>query len=167
VHLVCTGHKNSFWPRIEERLHELRLEDQVQFLGVVSPEHLRALYHLAQFVIVPTLFEAASGPLFEAWQEMTPVACSTVTSLPEQASDAALLFDPVSVEAIVEAIARLSSDAELREDLKRRGASRLQDFSWERTAKAYRATYRRAAHRSLNDEDTRLLEWNWMRDPRR
>jgi glycosyltransferase involved in cell wall biosynthesis len=167
VHLVCTGHKNSFWPRIEERLHELRLEDQVQFLGVVSPEHLRALYHLAQFVIVPTLFEAASGPLFEAWQEMTPVACSTVTSLPEQASDAALLFDPMSVEAIVEAIARLSSDAELREDLKRRGASRLQDFSWERTAKAYRATYRRAAHRSLNDEDTRLLEWNWMRDPRR
>ena len=166
VHLICTGYKTNFWPRIEEQLQALQLQDQVKFLGIVPVEHLRAIYRLADFVIVPTLFEAASGPLFEAWQEMTPVACSTVATLREQASDAALLFDPVSVEAIADAIARLASNVALREDLKQRGARRLRDFSWERTAKAYRAVYRRAARRTLNEEDTELLSWNWSREPR-
>jgi len=167
VHLVCTGHKNSFWPRIEKRLLELNLEDQVKFLGLVPPADLRALYRLAQFVVIPTLFEAASGPLFEAWQDGTPVACSTVTSLPEQAADAALLFDPLSAEAIAEAVAKMATNPELRDDLRKRGASRLQDFSWERTAKAYRAVYRRAAGYRLSEEGRWLLSWDWMREPRR
>jgi glycosyltransferase involved in cell wall biosynthesis len=158
VNLVCTGIQNSFWPEIEARLSALSLQDQVKFLGMISSEELRALYRLAQFVVVPTLFEAASGPLFEAWQEGTPVACSAVTSLPEQAADAALLFDPLSVEAIADAVARMATDGDLREERRRRGTRRLQDFSWERTAKAYRAVYRHAAGYPLTAEDCQLLK---------
>ena len=167
IYLVCTGHQNDFWPRIQERLQALGLQDQVKFLGLVPPQDLRALYRLAQFVVIPTLFEAASGPLFEAWQEGTPAACSVVTSLPEQAGDAALLFDPFSAEAIADAVAKMATNPDLREDLRRRGARRLQDFSWERTAKAYRAVYRRAAGYPLTDEDKWLLSWDWMREPQR
>jgi len=167
VHLVCTGHQGEFWPQIRKRLWALGLQDQVKFLGMVASEDLRALYRLAQFVVIPTLFEAASGPLFEAWQDGTPVACSRVTSLPEQAGDAALLFDPFSVGAIAEAIAQMATDLKLREDLRQRGARRLQDFSWERTAKAYRAVYRRAAGYALTKEDQWLLSWDWMREPQR
>jgi glycosyltransferase involved in cell wall biosynthesis len=166
VHLVCTGNRYpGFWPRIEQHLNTLHLHDQVQFLGLIPPEDLRAIYRLAQFVVVPTLFEAASGPLFEAWHEGVPVACSTVTSLPEQAGDAALLFDPFSVEAIAGAIRQMATDERLRNDLVERGRRRLQDFSWERTAKAYRAVYRRAARRPLTDEDRHLLSWDWMQAP--
>jgi hypothetical protein len=53
-------------------------------------------------------------------------------------------------------------DEQLRADLAARGARRLQAFSWERTAKAYRAVYRRAARRPLSDEDRYLLGWDWM-----
>lgn len=167
VRLVCTGNRYpGHWPRIEEHLHTFNLNAQVQFLGMVPPEDLRAIYRLAQFVVVPTLFEAASGPVFEAWQEGIPVACSTVTSLPEQAGDAALLFDAVSVEAIAHAVRRMATDEDLRAELIRKGERRLQDFSWERTAKAYRAVYRQAARRPLTDEDHWLLNWDWMRDPR-
>lgn len=167
IALVCTDCQSYFWPRIQECILRLSLQDQVKFLGLVTPEELRALYRLAQFVIVPTLFEAASGPLFEAWQEGTPVACSAVTSLPEQAGDAALLFDPLSVEAVADAVAKMATNADLREDLRRRGAKRLQDFSWERTGKAYRAVYRRAAGITLSEEDRWLLSWDWMREPQR
>ncbi|MDQ7857232.1 MAG: glycosyltransferase family 1 protein [Armatimonadota bacterium] len=165
VRLVCTGFKNDHWPVIERRIEALRLGGQVQFLGVVPALHLRALYRLAQFVVIPTLFEAASGPLMEAWEDGAPVACSNVTSLPEQAADAALLFDPLSVDVIARAVARMATDPGLRADLVRRGARRLRDFSWERTAKAYRAVYRRAAGRPLTEEDRWLLSWNWMREP--
>lgn len=164
VHLVCTGHQGKFWPHIEKRLLELGLQEQVKFLGMVPPEDLRAIYRLAQFVVVPTLFEAASGPLLEAWQEGVAVSCSTVTSLPEQAGDAALLFDPFSVEAIADAVRRMTTDEILRTELIRKGERRLQGFSWERTAKAYRAVYRRATRHPLTDEDQWLLSWDWMRN---
>jgi len=168
VRLVCTGSRYAaHWPRIEEHLRRLNLDEQVRFLGMVPPEDLRAIYALAQFVVIPTLFEAASQPLLEAWHEGVPVACSKVTSLPEQAGDAALLFDPLSVEAIADAVRRMATDQELRSKLISKGPERLADFSWERTAKAYRAVYRRAARRSLTDEDRWLLSWDWMRDPRR
>ncbi len=44
-----------------------------------------------------------------------------------------------------------------RTRLAARGRKRLRDFSWERTARAYRAVYRRAAGRQLSDEERDLL----------
>lgn len=165
VRVICTGERIPyFWPRIEERLNALRLGDQVRFLDMVPFVDLRAIYRLAQFVVVPTLFEAASGPVAEAWQEGVPVACSKIAALREQTGDAALLFDPFSVEAIADAVHRMATDEQLRTDLVDKGKRRLKDFSWERTAKAYRAVYRRAACRPLSDEDRWLLSWDWMKD---
>ena len=163
LRFVFTGYKTDFWPRVEGRVKELGLEGQVNFLGMVTREELSALYRAAQFVFVPTLFEAASAPLFEAWQHGAPVACSAVTSLPEQAAGAALLFDPCDVEGIARALRRMATEEGLRVELKRRGALRLEDFSLERTAKAYRAVYRRAAGLRLGEEDRWLLGWDWMR----
>ncbi|HVF42418.1 MAG TPA: glycosyltransferase family 1 protein [Pyrinomonadaceae bacterium] len=163
VRFVFTGHKTDFWPRVERRVDELKLAGQVKFLGLVPREELSTLYRAAQFVFVPTLFEAASAPLFEAWQHGAPVACSSVTSLPEQASGAALLFDPFDVESIAAALARVATDAGLRDELRRRGAGRREDISLERTARAYRAVYRRAAGLGLCEDDLRLLGCDWTR----
>ena len=166
VNLVCTGDKtNDFFPKIEERIVQLNLDDQVKFLGIIPHSELRSIYGLSQFIIVPTLFEAASGPVFEAWYEGIPVACSAVTSLPEQVGNAALLFNPNSTENIAIVLKKMSTDQELRDNLKRKGTKRLQDFSWERTAKAYRAVYRLTAGRELSDEDKKLMDWDWMQNP--
>jgi len=162
INLICTGKQNSFWPIIEQRINELRLDKQVRFLGFVSPEELHALYRLAQFTVIPTLFEAGSLPMFEAFYEGTPVACSAVTSLPQQAEDAALLFDPLSVESIAEAMRRMVLETDLRDKLSRRGRERIRTFSWKRTAKAYRALYRKVAGHPMTEEDTLLLTQDWM-----
>lgn len=165
INLICTGKLTDHWPHLQQAIQRLRLEPQVRFLGLVPHEDLRPIYGLAQFVVIPTLFEAASGPLFETWVEGTPACCSSVTSLPEQAGDAALIFDPFSVESIADAAAKLATSPELRETLRQNGVRRLKDFSLERTAKAYRALYRQLAHRQLTDEDRWLLSWDWMREP--
>ena len=145
INLVCTGHRNSFYPTIERRLRELNLENQIRFTDVVEYQELNLFYRLARFVVIPTLFEAASAPLFEAWQNSVAVACSSVTALPEQAADAALLFDPQSVGDIAGALKKMWTDADFRRRLIVRGTRRLTDFSLERMAKNYRAVYRRAA----------------------
>jgi glycosyltransferase involved in cell wall biosynthesis len=95
--------------------------------------------------------------VLEAFLEGTPVACSAVTALPEYGGDAVHLFDPTSVESIAEAMRRMAMDAELRAELRQRGAVRIRLFTWERTAKTYRALYRKAAERRLSDEDRSLL----------
>ncbi len=168
IPLVCTGPRpEDFWPRVERRMAELALESQVRFLGFVPEADLRALHRLARFLVLPTLFEASSLPIFEAWLEGLPVACASVTALPDQALDAALLFEPTDTGSIAQALLRMSSDAALRGELRRRGHERLKDFDWERTARCYRAVYRRAAGRPLDEEDRWLLQWDWMREPRR
>ena len=168
VPLVCTGarHEDS-WPQIQSRLSLHGLEDQVRFLGFLPQEHLRGLYKLARCLALPTLFEANSLPIFEAWLEGTPVACSNVTALPEQVMDAGVLFDPLDPAAIGDAVAMLFTDAQLCEELRAKGRRRLNDFDWTRTAKAYRAVYRRSASQRLSEEDRKLLEWDWMRGPQR
>ncbi len=167
INLVCTGFKHAFYQNIERRIGELKLEKQVKVTGIVALDELDLLYRAARFVVIPTLFEAASGPLFEAWQRGAPVACSSVTSLPEQAADAALLFNPFSVGEIADALKKMWADEILRDDLRARGFRRLADFDLERTAKAYRAVYRKAAGAELTEEDRDLLNWDWMRDSRR
>ena len=166
INLVCSGNiKTDFWGIINQHIQDLNLMSQVQFLGMVSYEELRALYQLSQFVVIPTLFEAASGPVFEAWFEQTPVACSSVTSLPEQASDAAFLINPISVESIANSMFLLQTEESVRNNLVVNGMKRLLDFNWNRTAKAYRAVYRKTVNKKLSEEDNKLLHWDWMRYP--
>jgi glycosyltransferase involved in cell wall biosynthesis len=168
VRLVCTGGKHpDFWPRIERRIRELQLEGQVRFVGFVPQAHMRAVYRLAEALVQPSLFEASSLPIFEAWLEGTPVACGDAAALPDQVQDAGLLFDPHSVESIATAVLRLRRDEALRAKLRDRGYERLRDFGCERTARAYRALYRRVAGLTLDHNDRELLEWDWMREPRR
>jgi glycosyltransferase involved in cell wall biosynthesis len=145
ISLVCTGSKTPFFADLETKLRELGLAEQVTFLGMIPGEDLRALYRSARFVIVPTLFEAASGPMYEAWHDGAPVAASTATSLPEQAGDAALLFDPLSVEAIADALVRMHRDETLRRELVALGKKRLKSFTWQKTAKEYADVYTQVA----------------------
>ena len=125
--------------------------------GFLDPRELRAVYARAEGVIIPSLFEAASAPLWEAWAAGKPAACSNVTSLPEQAGDAAIVFDPNSVNDVADAIARLWTSEDLRITLARRGAQRVGAFTWDRTARTFRAHYRRIAGAALSDDDADLM----------
>ena len=159
VPFVSSGHLNEHYEAIRERVAALRLQDATRFLGFVSAADVQALYRLATVVVVPTLFEAAGGfgPVSEAFLSGTPVAVSNVTSLPEEVDDAALVFDPLDVSAISSAIERLWTDDALRTQLAERGRERVSRFTWERTARTFRAHYRRLAGRTLTAEDEALI----------
>ena len=158
VPLVASGRQNDHFNQILEAASQLGLDDQIVWAGFISPIDLQCLFLEARAVVIPTLFEAASGPLWEAFVSGVPAACSNVTSLPEQAGDAALIFDPMDVRAMADAIARVWTDAELRARLVVAGRERVARLSWETTARIFRAHYRRLAGRRLSDEDRSLVE---------
>lgn len=158
VSLVCTGGASAYASELMSHRRTLGLDEQVRWLGFVSPSDLRALFELCDGVVVPTLFEAASGPVWEAFVAGAPVACSDVTSLPAQVGDAAVVFDPHDEAAIVDAVRRLWLDDALKAELSLKGRERVSAFTWERTAKHFRAHYRRIARRELDADDRVLLE---------
>ena len=81
VELICTGNKTNYFSTIVEIISRLNLDDAVHFLGIVPEEDLISLYKNSSLVVIPTLYEAGSGPLYEAMRYQVPVICSNVTSL--------------------------------------------------------------------------------------
>ena len=159
VDLMCTGAPNEHTVAVETAVGSAGLREHMRLLGYVSEHQLKALYASARCLIMPTLFEAAGGfgPVAEAFLAGVPVACSNVTSLPEQVGDAALLFDPLDEDAIAGALERLWADAGLRDELVRQGRENIRRFSWERVARTFRAHYRRLAGRPMDPDDVALL----------
>jgi glycosyltransferase involved in cell wall biosynthesis len=158
VHVVCPGRQNDHHRRIAQHARRLGVQDHVSFVGYVTPLELQCLYCLASFLVFPSLFEGGGMPIFEAWAAKLAVACSDVTCLPKQVGDAAILFDAHDPASIADAMIRLWCDGTLRVELARRGVDRVSRFSWDRTARMYRALYREVAGRPLTIEDRALLE---------
>ena len=158
VPLVCSGKKNDHYTVIEARLEDLNMTPLASFLGFVSPMELQCLYRLATLAVIPSLFEAASFPIWEANHAGTPVAVANVTSLPAQVGDAGLLFDPLSPQDIARAVRDLWTNAELRAACVEKGRANVARFTWERCARRFRALYRLAGNRPLTEADHAALD---------
>jgi len=143
--LVLTGKRTDHWKNVQHTIEDWGVDDLVHHYGFVSERKIRCLYRLSTFTVIPTLFEAASLPMFEAWREGSPVASADVTSLSTIAGDAALLFDPTTVEEITDALQTLATDQERRDTLAAAGRNRVSRFTWERTAERYLYVYRAIA----------------------
>ena len=157
IPLVSSGTKNNFFATIEQQVHALGLEDQVQFLGYVTPVELQCLYRLSQCMVFPSKFEGWGLPIVEAFLAKLPVACSNATVLPALVGDAALIFDCSSPTKMAAAIKEIWTDEQIRKHLAARGEQRAKLFSWARTARMFRAHYRQLAKRPLTGEDRELL----------
>ncbi len=80
-------------------------------------------------------------PPLEAMACGTPVVCSSTSSLPEVAGDAALLVPSTDVRALREAMERVLVDEHLRAGLRAKGLEKAKQFTWDRTARQVLAVY--------------------------
>jgi glycosyltransferase involved in cell wall biosynthesis len=157
IPLVCPGRQTRDYRRIRELIARLDLAETTSFPGFVSSLELRGLYELGTALVFPSRFEGWGLPVCEAFDAGLPVASSTATGLPDVVGDAGLLFDPDDVSEMAKQVHRLWTDADLRADLTARGKRRSEEFSFDHTARLFRAHYRQVGHRSLPEEDRILL----------
>lgn len=140
--LVLTG---DFRRRADLRdlVERAGVGERTLFTGIVDDERLIELYQRATLFVFPSLYEGFGLPVLEAMACGCPVVCSNASSLPEVAGDAAILVDPLDVEGLTRAMARVLEDAGLREELRARGPVRAATFSWDRTARETIAVYQK------------------------
>jgi glycosyltransferase involved in cell wall biosynthesis len=140
--VVIAGSAARKYPELQATLRELGLEQDVRLVGYVSEPDLATLYSGARVFVFPSLYEGFGLPPLEAMACGTPVVCSNRSSLPEVVGDAALMVDPDDVEGLAEAMRRVLSDADLREEMRSKGLARARQFPWEHTARATIEVYR-------------------------
>jgi len=119
-----------------------RLQGDVRFLGFVPHSVLRVFYSRARAFLFPSLYEGFGLPPLEAMAHGAPVLTSSVSSLPEVFSQAALLVNPENVFEIARGIRQILTEDVLRETLVRRGYELVRKYSWERSAEQVRDIYR-------------------------
>jgi glycosyltransferase involved in cell wall biosynthesis len=145
LNLVVVGGMNRGAGPIFEAVRRAQLEKAVIFPGHVRLEDLRVLYSSCALFAFPSLYEGFGMPVLEAMACGTPVVSSNAASLPEVIGDAALLVDPRDPEAWAQAMTRVFEDANLRDDLRRRGALRIKAYSWEQSAREQLRVYQELA----------------------
>ena len=123
--LVLTGQARYEFAAVMRKAVELGLQERIVHLGYVTTEALSALYVNAEFVVIPTLFESISIPVYEAFWLGVAVCASNVVALPEQIGDAGLLFDPYSAEDMAAKMTYLLGNPEQRAELIRNGKRRI------------------------------------------
>ena len=133
-YLLLTGEQKYDFAKVMRRVNELGIQARVRHLGYVSTEVLAAAYLRATLVVIPTLFESISIPVYEAFRMGAPVCASNVVALPEQIGDAGVLFDPLSTTDMAEKISSLLGDEKLRRELSARGKKRISSLTADRYA---------------------------------
>ena len=131
IFLVLTGSQQNNFIHIMNKIKELELSDKVKHLGYIDYEDLPYLYKMSQMLVMPSLFESVSIPIYEAFVLGVPVCSSNVVALPEQVADAGILFDPNSVDDIAEKILLLLNDDELKNEKILKGYEKVVNFNHE------------------------------------
>lgn len=135
--LICSGGNIANKEEIE-LINELSIKNYVFIYSWLLDEELIDLYNNALALIFPSRYEGFGIPILEAFACRCPVLLSNSSSLPEIAGDAALYFDPISIESIRNTINNfLSLEKSEIAILKEKGFNRLEMFSWN---KAYLET---------------------------
>jgi len=137
IPLILVGSKNNNFERVMNEIQNLGLSQQVKYLGYVPNEDMPYLYKLATALVMPTLFESVSMPIWEAFHLGCPVVSSNVCALPEQVGNAGLIFDPHNIEDMAEKIFIIWTDKNLRDELINKGFKRVKDLTIENYAKEW------------------------------
>jgi len=102
--------------------------------GYISESLLAQLTASAYAMIYPSLFEGFGVPVLEAMKSEIPVLTSANSSMQEIGEEAALYFDPLSVNDMAEKLMLIYKDEDLRNSLIQKGKQKAGEFSWQRTA---------------------------------
>lgn len=126
IKLILVGkHPNIF----KSRPIKDYCSDRLTITDFVPDEELEILLKNALAFIHPSIYEGFGMPIVEAMANGIPVACSNVSSLPEIAGPAALLFDPFNIDSIAQAMHRLADDPKLRKELIQKGYEQAKKYS--------------------------------------
>ena len=142
--LVLAGGNGWLMDDFKAYITELGLDEHIIMTGYATDEELFWLYRNCYAHVYPSLFEGFGLPVLEGMQMGAPTITSNTSSIPEVAGDAAILIDPEDVNAITQALLRLSNNREERDQLSDAGLTQSAKFDWQQSAASLLSLYKQA-----------------------
>lgn len=143
IHLLLVGSKMNGFDALVETVRECGLEQRVHFPGYVEDQYMPLLYRRARALVMPTFFGPTNIPPLEAFVCGCPVAVSGIYGMPAQMGDAALLFDPLRVDSMADAVRRLWTDDALCAQLVEAGHRRIDQWNQQHFNQQFQAVIER------------------------
>lgn len=133
--------------RFRRLVRDLGLEEEVEFVGNLSPEAMKDVLSRAEFVVVPSLWEAFGMVCLEAMAAGKAVIATRNGGPSEIVVDGqtGILVPPGEVLPLAEAISRLWADRAQAGEMGRLGRIRAgEHFKWSQMAERYEHEFRLA-----------------------
>lgn len=144
--LIIAGRAYKGLGEVNAAITKTKMDQRVQLLDFVSPEHLTALYQKADLFVWPSIYEGWGFPPQEAMATGTPVIVSNGGALPEVVGEAGIvvpfqtnnlnarLYDTGFETALAQQILTVLIDKEKQAKMRDLGLQRVKEFTWERVA---------------------------------
>ena len=111
-----------------------RGDSRIVRAGRLIDSDIKALYSHARAYVFPSIYEGFGLPPVEAMFCNCPVLASRAASIPEICGSGAAFFDPNSVDDIRASMQRAMHDDGWLDGLRRAGAARAENFTWQNAA---------------------------------
>lgn len=141
LNLLCTG--RPFSNQELQRISSIGLKDRC-IHHFIPDNDMYSLYANAECFVFPSRMEGFGMPVLESFAARCPVVLSDASCFPEVAGKGGIFFNPEDPDELAEKIRLTIGDSIFRTKKIEAGLKELQRFSWEKTAIATAATYKKA-----------------------
>jgi glycosyltransferase involved in cell wall biosynthesis len=145
IHLRIIGEPSA---ADEFLLKQLDIDYSTQ--SKLADAEMQEAYATSDFLLFASTLEGFGMPILEAQMVGLPVITSCISPMNEVAGDAAELCDPLDSNAIRGCIERVTSDAQLRQNLIRKGAANCKQFSPEESARMLQQLYEKMKNKKTH-----------------
>lgn len=128
MNVVFTGSNKGNLNYLKKAANELKIGNQVSFLGFVNNERLIEIYINSFALVMPTYFGPTNLPPIEAFKLGVPVFYPDFKEMREQMGDAAIFIDIYNPKSLAKKINTLYNDEALRKEIIRLGKKRYRDI---------------------------------------
>ncbi len=141
--LILVGKEDHFYKKLEAKVREMGLEQNILFRHDVNDQDLALLYRNALALVASSLMEGFGLPLLEAMANNCLVVASDIPVFHEVCGDAAIYVDPYDKEAMVNILLSVYNKQVKNENEKKKiGKNRVSLFSWEKMAEETLGVYK-------------------------
>lgn len=155
AHFVVAGSGDQL-PQMIERIAQVRLSSHFHFTGFLHGDDIDRVWSISNVYVMPSVSEPFGIATLEAIQAGVPVIVSKQAGVAEVMPDA-IKVDFWDFEALAEAICNVLRYNSLANTLKKNGAARIKDITWNKAAKKLTLLYHELATNHHAEKSDRVL----------